>query len=132
MLTIGIGDGGNEIGMGRIIDAVKEHVPYGSKCQCPCKAGIGAVTETDVLVTANVSNWAATGIAACLAIKLANIDILHHGETEQKIIEACTEAGSIDGVSGYAKASVDGFSAKANGSIVEILRGIAERRIKKS
>mgnify|MGYP001090435971 CR=1 FL=1 len=31
-LTIGIGDGGNEVGLGDIRDAVKKFVPYGREC----------------------------------------------------------------------------------------------------
>jgi len=129
ILTVGIGDGGNEIGMGRILDAVKKHVAYGDKCQCPCGAGLGAALKTDVLVTANVSNWAATGICACLATILKNIGFMHDGETEKRMIEACALAGSIDGVTGYAEPSVDGFPAQTNAELVNILRVAALRRI---
>jgi hypothetical protein len=129
ILTVGIGDGGNEIGMGRILDAVKKHVPYGSKCQCPCGAGLGAAVKTDVLVTANVSNWAATGISACIGTALKNISLMHDGAMEERMIEACTLAGSIDGVSGYAEPSVDGFPAHTNASLVDVIRGAALRRI---
>ena len=40
VFTLGIGDGGNEIGFGRITDAVKEIQDYGAVCQCPCGAGL--------------------------------------------------------------------------------------------
>ena len=49
-LTIGIGDGGNEIGMGKVHDKVCEHITNGKK--------IVAKTETDILVTSGISNWA--------------------------------------------------------------------------
>jgi len=39
IITIGIGDGGNEIGMNVIEDYVRRYVPYGDKCQCPCGGG---------------------------------------------------------------------------------------------
>ena len=65
--TIGIGDGGNEIGFGMIPDIVRKYHPYGAKCQCPCQGGIGASIATDVLVVAAVSNWGAYAVETCLA-----------------------------------------------------------------
>ena len=47
--TIGVGDGGNEIGMGAVADAVHKHVPHG---EILC-----AKLATDVLLPAGVSNW---------------------------------------------------------------------------
>ena len=32
--TIGIGDGGNELGMGKVYDQVTEHIPRGEKIAC--------------------------------------------------------------------------------------------------
>jgi D-glutamate cyclase len=37
--TIGVGDGGNEIGTACIADAVRKVVPTGAKCGCPCESG---------------------------------------------------------------------------------------------
>jgi hypothetical protein len=36
IVTIGVGDGGNEIGNGLIYDAARQIQPYGLKCQCDC------------------------------------------------------------------------------------------------
>ncbi len=55
--TVGVGDGGNEIGCGVIKEAVREIQPFGEDCGCPCHGGVGTVTECDVLVYAAVSNW---------------------------------------------------------------------------
>eukprot|EP00003_Mantamonas_plastica_P019108 TRINITY_DN311_c1_g1_i2.p1 TRINITY_DN311_c1_g1~~TRINITY_DN311_c1_g1_i2.p1 ORF type:complete len:182 (-),score=62.38 TRINITY_DN311_c1_g1_i2:26-571(-) len=48
--TIGIGDGGNEIGMGSALEIVKEVIPGGEN--------IGTVVEVDHLLCVGVSNWA--------------------------------------------------------------------------
>ena len=58
--TIGIGDGGNEIGMGAIKEAVAAFVPHGNV--------LCAETATDVLIPAGVSNWGCYAVAAALAI----------------------------------------------------------------
>ena len=55
ILTIGIADGGNEIGCGLIADAVRDVQPHGKSCGCPCGGGIGTIIGCDVLVFAAVS-----------------------------------------------------------------------------
>ncbi|HVJ82677.1 MAG TPA: glutamate cyclase domain-containing protein, partial [Planctomycetia bacterium] len=58
--TIGVGDGGNEAGMGKAINSVAAHVPNG--------ALIASVVPADFLVAAGTSNWGAWGIAAGLSL----------------------------------------------------------------
>jgi len=65
ILTIGIGDSGNEIRMGNIYDTVRKVVPYGDNCKCSTKCGIANSTLVDVAVVATVSNWG----ASCLKIE---------------------------------------------------------------
>ena len=82
--TIAIGDGGNEVGMGNIYEAIKtlDITP--------------SVTTCDELVIADVSNWAAHGLIAMLSYwqqedLLARIN-------PQKFLEYIAERGSLDGV----------------------------------
>jgi len=129
--TIGIGDGGNEIGMGVIKEAVRKFIPYGKECQCPCKGGIACVTETDILVTAAVSNWGCYGIISALAIKLRNPQILHNGNREKALIYKSIDAGFVDGVTGMAEPTVDGMPFEIHSGIVEILKFMALREIER-
>jgi hypothetical protein len=58
---LGVGDGGNEIGMGKLpAGLVAKHVPNGAQIAC--------VTPCDHLVVAGVSNWGAYGLMAALAL----------------------------------------------------------------
>ena len=86
ILTVGIGDGGNEIGMGAIADTIREEVPFGLRCQCSCGAGMASQTATDVLVAATVSNWGAYGVAAALAAILARLEVMHDEFAESEVI----------------------------------------------
>jgi hypothetical protein len=129
--TIGIGDGGNEIGMGVVKEAVRQSIPYGKECQCPCKGGIACVTQTDILVTTTVSNWGCYGIVSALAIKLRNPQILHNGNREKALIYKSIDAGFVDGVTGMAEPTVDGMSSDIHSGIVEILRFMALREIER-
>ncbi len=59
--TIAIGDGGNELGMGRVPRTlITQHVPLGDL--------IGCTVPADHLITAGVSHWGAYGLLAALCL----------------------------------------------------------------
>ena len=124
ILTIGIGDGGNEVGMGNIIQTVLESVPYASQCQCPCGRGIAAESEVDLLVPAAISNWGAYGIAANLA-RITGTSALHSPELEESMLTSIMQEGAIDGVERSSRLSVDGVPIDTLRLIVNLLGKMA-------
>lgn len=60
MSTIGIGDGGNEIGMGKVHKRVVDGITNGRR--------IASSVTTDHLITAGVSNWGGSALVAAMAI----------------------------------------------------------------
>jgi hypothetical protein len=114
--TIGIGDLGNELGLGVVAAEVRAHVPLGDV--------IAARRAADVAVVANISNWGAYGVAACLAAMIGDESIFHDGAAEARLIEACVRAGAIDPVGGQLRAWVDGTDATANAALVDLLRSV--------
>ncbi|XP_054827718.1 D-glutamate cyclase, mitochondrial isoform X2 [Eublepharis macularius] len=58
--TTGIGDGGNELGMGKIKEAVKKYIQNGEIIACD--------VEADFAVVAGVSNWGGYAVACALYI----------------------------------------------------------------
>jgi hypothetical protein len=122
IVTIGVGDNGNEIGFGRIQEAVWEHKQFGRVCRCPCGQGLATVVATDVLVVAGTSNWGAYGIEACLAALLGRPDLIHTPEMEERMLLECVRAGGVDGSLGRQILGVDGTSPAVQTSIVELLR----------
>ncbi len=131
ILTVGIGDGGNEIGFGLIEDAARKYVPYGAKCQCPCGAGIITSTATDNLVTAGVSNWGAYGIVACLAALLEKTEILHTGPRERNILVEGTKAGLVGTVTRKHLFQADSLDVETHEQIVELMRTTVIRSLEK-
>lgn len=125
-LTIGIGDNGNEIGYGKIQEAVWEHKMFGKKCQCPCEGGLATAIATDVLVVASISNWGAYGIAACLAALAHRPDLIHNKTMEQYMLEANVRSGGVDGSSFRRVLQVDATSLEIQLAYNELLRGIVE------
>ncbi|NWJ05652.1 GLUCM protein, partial [Crypturellus undulatus] len=58
--TTGVGDGGNELGMGKVKDAVKKYIKNGDIIACD--------VEADFTIVAGVSNWGGYAIACALYI----------------------------------------------------------------
>ncbi|MGH7304055.1 MAG: DUF4392 domain-containing protein, partial [Candidatus Rokuibacteriota bacterium] len=112
-VTVGIGDGGNEIGMGVVrariarLDALR--------------ARIATVVRVDHLVVAGVSNWGGYGVAAALG-RLTGNDLLHTPELERRLIAACVEAGGCDGVTRRREPTVDSLGPDTHAAVVDLLR----------
>jgi len=119
-VTVGIGDGGNEIGMGAVrakiarLDALR--------------ARIATVVPVDHLVVAGVSNWGGYGIVAALA-RLTGNDLLHTPELERRLIKACVAVGACDGVTRRREPTVDGLGADTHAAVVDLLRLAARSRV---
>lgn len=104
--TIGIGDGGNEIGMGKIPhDTIVANIPNGDLIHCR--------VPTDHLIVAGVSNWGAYALAAGVYV-LKGVTPpadLFDPDREREILEVMVREGPlVDGVTGKQTATVDGLS----------------------
>jgi hypothetical protein len=121
VLTIAIGDLGNEIGMGRIEDAIKKYIPFGSKCRCNCGGGICVETKADYLITASTSDWGCYGLTAAIAFLLNDLDIMPDSILERKVLELANQNDLIDG-SGWIIPSIDGVGVEYNMLLIDVLR----------
>lgn len=124
---VAIGDGGNELGMGKVIDIINAHIPNGDR--------IGCVVPADHLIAASVSNWGGYALAAGAALcKVEQImkdketgnnsnnnksmedlvadwiaKCLPTAQEETELLQRAVNAGCRDGVSGKMEATVDGM-----------------------
>ncbi len=117
VITIGVGDGGNEIGMGN----VRARFARGGALA----ARIASVVRVDHLVVAGVSNWGAYGIVANLA-RFAARPLLHTADDERRLVAACVKAGACDGVTRRPEPTVDGLPLDTHAALIELL-GIITR-----
>ena len=126
VFTVGIGDGGNEIGFGLIKEEANEIYKraYGLTCQCDCGGGEATATATDVLVSAAVSNWGAYGVSAMVAYMLEDPLILQDADTERRMVEAMVAKGAVAAGLGASVPWVDGTSPAIQQAIVTILQEI--------
>jgi hypothetical protein len=115
---IAIGDGGNEIGMGRLTPGIiAESVPRGADIHC--------VVGCDELIVGGTSNWGAAALVAALAAGPALVAPPSPGPTadarpglaallrpdwSRRVVSAIVEqAGAVDGVRGVPSSTVDGL-----------------------
>ena len=121
LLTIGVGDRGNELGFGPLADVVQGLLPFGKRCRCPCAGGVADETPADLAVPAVVSNWGAYGIAACLAALVEDAKVLHTPELERELLWTAVRAGAVDGMTGRAMPAADGIGLDVNAGVVALL-----------
>jgi hypothetical protein len=134
-LFLAIGDGGNELGMGKVFDKIANNpkISNGDK--------IGCVIVADHLIAASVSNWGGYALAAGAAlvraeqeegprnkVVLAWVDRClpsEHGEVE--LLKRCVKCGCRDGVSGEKESTVDGMPLETS---LQCLRDIRSEALK--
>ncbi len=121
--TVGIGDGGNEIGMGSLPDDAFAHLDERERLT-RCEV------VTDALIVAGVSNWGAVALALAVAL-LAGDAALEAAlpaltlERHDAVLASTVNAGGVDGVSGVHGPSVDGLELPAHRRVIEELRAVA-------
>ncbi len=122
-VKLAVGDGGNEIGMGKLpIELIARTVPNGPEIAC--------VTSCDHLVVAGVSNWGAYGLLAALAVVRPDwaptLSKFLTAERDLYVTRAIVEkAGAVDGVTARREATVDGFGPEVHGPLIDTLGRIA-------
>lgn len=105
--TIGIGDGGNEIGMGAVPwEDLVARLPGDQSARIPCRIA------TDWTILAGVSNWGGYALAAAVAVLAGRQELLQRWTTERhrSALELLVrETGAVDGVTRLAEPTVDGL-----------------------
>ncbi len=105
--TIGVGDGGNEIGMGAIPWAELRRRLSGEQAgRVPCRIAC------DFNIVAGTSNWGAMALAAGVCLLRDRLDVLQPWtqERHREWLEHLVANGpAVDGVTGRREATVDGL-----------------------
>ena len=122
VLTLGIGDGGNEIGMANIADCVRASIPFGQQCACGCGGGLAPATRVDLLMPSAVSNWGAYALVSTLAALAGVEEALPDPVREKRVLEAAAAAGFHDAIYGEVCGSVDGSPLESQLAIVQLMR----------
>jgi hypothetical protein len=119
--TVGMADGGNELGMGSFPwEVLQQAIAFGPGGRIACRIA------ADYTLIAGVSNWAAYALAASCAALRDRRDLLAgwNIESQRALIETLVhQAGAVDGVTRLRQATVDGLPLE---TYLQALRGILE------
>ncbi|MDR2180246.1 MAG: DUF4392 domain-containing protein [Synergistaceae bacterium] len=108
--VLGIGDGGNEAGMGLFYHELAQLMPH----YAPCLSRVSA----DVCLPVDISNWGGYALAALLSSFYRRWVGLDPGE-EASMLKALVNAGAVDGIKGTQSMSVDGVPVDGPGGLDE-------------
>ncbi|MAE11359.1 MAG: hypothetical protein CL876_05535 [Dehalococcoidales bacterium] len=116
ILTIGIGDGGNELGMGNVSEAVDKYIaPHGA---LSCKI------QSDYCICAGVSNWAGYALTGLIAL-LCGKNLMPDFASLTSIIDSIVKAGAVDGVTCKQETTVDNLPRTWEDGIYKQIYAIA-------
>jgi hypothetical protein len=130
ILTVGIGDGGNEVGFGAVREAIRDVLPLRGRSLAGHESGVVTVVATDVTVSAAVSNWGACAVGAALAVLVGSEEMLHDADTEHELIAVTVAAGARDGATSKQAMVVDGISLDGHLAFVNLLSVVAGMSIR--
>ncbi|HEY2839771.1 MAG TPA: glutamate cyclase domain-containing protein [Pirellulales bacterium] len=119
--TIGVGDGGNEIGMGSIPwETLCQSIAVGPAARVACRI---ATTHS---ILAGVSDWGAQALALSLPVlcgHAASAPVCTAVELGELIEMLVAKAGAVDGVTGRSEATVDGLPLE---TYLQVFSGIRD------
>lgn len=108
-VTLAVGDGGNELGMGALRPVIAAHTPL--------PVEYAAAETADFTLTAGVSNWWAWGAAALLS-RATGRWLLPSPVDEFQVLSAVVAAGGVDGCTHEAALSVDAQPLSSHQSLL--------------
>ncbi|MFI5012385.1 MAG: glutamate cyclase domain-containing protein [Hyphomicrobiales bacterium] len=128
--SLGIGDGGNEIGFGSLHEKLAKRLPQVNQAdKTPCGGGVFSTVPTTRLVVASTSNLGAYGVCAGLALLRKDVSLCHAPEEEEALHHVGVGLGLTDGGGGGVIAACDGIPAAANAALVLVMRTIVEKAL---
>ena len=116
VLTVGIGDRGNEIGMGGLLPRT---------ARAPVRVrGIACAVRSRRPVVAFTSNWGAHAVTAALAAYLGRPRLLHRPQSEARMLRRMVRAGAMDGATRQRVLTVDGTGLIVQTALLGLLQAL--------
>lgn len=119
--TIGIGDGGNELGMGNHMGVTAQLLAGGQE--------IAASQRSDWPLVCGVSNWWGWGIAALLSVEAGRL-LLPDRRAETGLLAAAVGSGAMDGITKAAEMSVDNLPLEKHLALLDEITALTRAALK--
>ena len=121
LTTVGVGDGGNEIGMGRIDSLpIEDVVDHGERIAC--------TVSTEHLIISGTSNWGGHALVCSMRVMgHPELDPLLDDSWHREVLRRVAAAGGLDGVTMLNTPTVDGLSEERYYEEIRALSTLARR-----
>jgi hypothetical protein len=121
--TVGIGDGGNELGMGLAgWELIADRIPNGGAIACRVK--------TNHLIVCGVSNWGGWALGAGWAIAKGKKPSWLDSAREQKLLALMVDKGPlVDGVTSRKLPTIDGLAWYHHARLIQAMIEVAEESL---
>ncbi len=119
LVTIGIGDAGNEIGMGNLLSLIKSDFPDVKP----------SVVEVEHLLVATVSDWAAFAMMASICVQLET-DVMPRSSLIKDVFEFMVSKGGHDGIYPDSTETISGYSIEQIQEIYDRLVQVVKKKTK--
>jgi hypothetical protein len=119
ILTVGIGDRGNEVGMGGLLRRM-------ARCACGCRGSIACAIAAQFPVAAFTSNWGAQAVTAAMAGRLGMPQLLPRPRSEARMLRRMVRAGAVDGATRRRVPTVDGGGLALHVAFLRMLHALLE------
>ena len=114
-ISIGVGDGGNELGLGSLASFMRRR----RISPAPC------VTRARHVLLASVSNWGAYGFTAMLEM-LAGRPLMPSEADDRRWMRTIVRAGAVDGVTARCEPTVDTFHYDRTAQVLHRLADVCQ------
>jgi hypothetical protein len=122
-IKIAIGDGGNELGMGKLPRSlIAQEIKHGDQIAC--------VVPCDYLIVCGVSHWGAYGLLGAIAAlkPQKQAQLMASLDRDEEILQALVNSKlAVDGVTGKAEPSIDGLPWPAHQQILSQIQTCLNR-----
>ncbi len=127
ILTISVGDCGNELGVGVVKDYIKEHVPGAGVggCICGCGGGVASGTAADHALVGRAADYGCYALIGALAYLKRNINIMHDGELQSDLMKMAARNGMVT-TTGTLTPALDGLGIDYNVLLIDMIRKCVE------
>lgn len=127
VLTVSIGDLGNEIGLGKLKEGLIKYIPRTGEgeCSCGCGGGILADTSADYVVTGTTSDWGAYALAGALAYLTKQSEASPDRAMVEAVLRVEGRYGLID-MLGEPIPAVDGYDLEMNLLVADMIHKLVK------
>ncbi len=122
--TVGVGDLGNELGVGNAREDMFDLFPFGRTCCCGCGGGTITAVCADAPIMGASSEIAVYGLLAALQELSGKQRILCTADLQLHVLQQAALHGAVDGQDGRRSATIDIMGSDAVCRLIQVLHDV--------